>query len=171
MALLLSGLSSCVSAISSNSLLFLSSSDADIAPLHKNHYILNLNKPANYIIYFTPLQNKTSLIPLENFASLWSNQTLKNNFSTNPPQAILMMVTANGQQNVRATVANPSLVKDTFSLQISIFNTQPLKIEKLKFVTLIFDKVADAIDFSNLKPATYIESETEEKKASTVEQP
>ncbi len=171
MALLLFGLSSCVSAISSNSLLFFTSSDADIAPLHKNHYILNLNKPAKYIIYFTPGQNRMSLIPLENFISLWGNQTLKNNFSTNPPQAILMMVTANGQQNIRATVANPSLVKDTFSFQISIFTAQPLKIEKLKFATLIFDKVADTIDFSNLKPTTYIEPDTEEKNTSTVNEP
>ncbi|MGQ3888505.1 hypothetical protein ACQUW5_05675 [Legionella sp. CNM-1927-20] len=171
MALLLFGLSSCVSALSNNSLLFLTSSDADIAPLHKNHYMLNLKKPANYIIYFTPSRKSTGLIALENFISLWRNQTLRNNFSDNPPQAVLMMVTANGQQSVRAIIANPSLVKETLSYQISVLNGQPLKIEKLKFITLIFDKVSDTIDFSNLKPANYIKPNSKDEDSSMLNEP
>ncbi|WP_419419369.1 hypothetical protein ACNVED_12760 [Legionella sp. D16C41] len=154
MSLLLLGLSNIASAIAGNSLFLLTSSEATIAPLHKNNYILNLSQPVKYISYYTQTPNGVAgaaLFPLENFISLWRNQTVKNNFSNNPPQALLATVNeeGEGQKTVLVIVTNPSMVNGTLSYQVSVLNGESLITGKLKFVTLIFDKIADDNTFLN----------------------
>ncbi|STX29909.1 Uncharacterised protein [Legionella beliardensis] len=152
MLLLLFGLSSCVFAISDNSFFILTSSEANIAPLHKNNYILNLNKPAQYVTYFIGKPKRIAgIISLSDFLSLWSNQTLKNNFSSNPPKAIVVAISTKGEQNFNAVVTNPSLVKDILSYQISVLNGQFLQIGKLKYIAIIFDQIPENIKLYNLE--------------------
>jgi hypothetical protein len=133
-------LSSCAFAIPGHCIFFLTSSEANIALLHENNYILRLTNPVQYITYLRENPKRmVGVMPLPEFISLWSDQTLKNNFSSNPPKVAIVAVSATGTQRFNAIMTNPSLVKNKLSYQISVLHDQHVKIGNLKYIAIIFD--------------------------------
>lgn len=141
--LLLLGFSSISCATADNLLFFQSSADAVITKTAKNTYTLTLHNAGDYVSYFTDRPSrKVGLITLSQFLSLWTDAKIKDNFTQNPPNVALNIVSAQGkEQNVVVEVSKPSYANKNVSYQIRTIDDKPLTAGQLKHLVLFFDDI------------------------------
>ncbi len=122
---------------------FQSAHQGSLTQLSKNNFILSIKDSSEYVSYLAqqPLV-KSGVITTNKFLTLWNNLKIKNNFSSNPPNASVVFVTENGRrQNFIATILNPGYIEGKLSYQISILDKKPIYTGNLRYISLIFDNI------------------------------
>lgn len=97
-------------------LLFLAAAPkAKLVHKQADHYLLMVRNAPGSMAYFTdrPVR-KSGLIEVDQFTKLWTNASIKNNFTSNPPNVAVAMLMGDGTKQSFIAVMGKPMIKDKF---------------------------------------------------------
>ncbi len=121
---------------------FQTANNAQLSQNADKTYTLTITNP-NISYFSNRPTRKAGVMTLTDFVKLWSNPSIKDNFSENPPNvAITVMPETGNSVSLVATVAKPVLASNQLSYQLKM--EQPTSFNKMtvKQIDMFFDGIA-----------------------------
>ncbi|KTD53001.1 hypothetical protein [Legionella quateirensis] len=125
-------------------LFFQTATEGNLKKVNNNHYLLTIQHAPKYVNYFSdrPVR-KSGIMKLAKFNSFWTNDEIKNNFKTNPPNVAIVLVDAQGKrQDLVAIASNPKLSKEQLTYELQPIKTQNVYIGPFKYMLMITDDIS-----------------------------
>lgn len=128
----------------SHSFLFIQK--AEKGNLHKNKdgsYSLTLKDFPQHVSYFSNRPaHIAGILPLQKFLTVWSNPAIANNFSKEPPNVAIAMITKRGYAHTLiGSISSPKYKNNTISYAVKAFNKFKGSDSDLSYVELFFDDI------------------------------
>ncbi|RUR19205.1 hypothetical protein ELY21_04770 [Legionella sp. km535] len=125
-------------------LFFQTATDGSLEKMNNNHYVLTIKQAPKYVNYFSERPARTTgIINLNEFNSFWTNKNIKNDFKSNPPNAAIVLVDAQGnRQDFVAIMTNPQLSKELLTYDLQPINSKNVPTGQFKYLLMFVDNIA-----------------------------